>query len=89
MISIFLLWIFHLYLATFEQHLQLEYISVSWYDIPERVVPIRIALIEGCGRHHDLIVRYGMYVSQMTKDMFHLSQTLPGPFLIHDLSPGV
>ena len=42
-----------------------------------------------CGWHHDLVVRYGIYVSQMTKDMFHLSQTLPGPFLIHDLSPGV
>jgi hypothetical protein len=26
-------------------------------------------------------------VSQMTTDMFHMSDTLPGPFLIHDLSP--
>ena len=24
---------------------------------------------------------------QMTTDMFHLSYTLPGPFLVHDLSP--
>ena len=30
--------------------------------------------------------RYGISVSQMTTDMFHLSLTLPGPFLIHDLS---
>ena len=26
----------------------IEYISFSWYDIPEFVVPIRISLIEGC-----------------------------------------
>jgi hypothetical protein len=24
------------------------YISLSWYDIPELVIPIRISLIEGC-----------------------------------------
>ena len=28
---------------------------------------------------------YGISVSQMTTDMFYLSLTLPGPFLIHDL----
>ncbi len=26
-----------------------------------------------CGRHHDLVDRYGISVSQMTTDMFHLS----------------
>jgi len=26
----------------------MEYISLSWLDIPEHVVPIRISLIEGC-----------------------------------------
>jgi len=31
--------------------------------------------------------RYGISVSQMTTDMFHLRLTLPGPFFIHDLSP--
>jgi hypothetical protein len=36
------------------------------------------------GRHYD---RYGIVVSQMTKDMFHLSQTLPGPVHIPDFSP--
>jgi hypothetical protein len=30
------------------------------------------------GRHHDLVDRYGISVSQMTMDMFHLSSTLPG-----------
>jgi hypothetical protein len=40
-------------------------------------------------RHHDLVERYGISVSQMTTDMFHLSQALPGPFLVHDLSPGL
>jgi hypothetical protein len=28
-------------------------------------------------------------VSQMTTDMFHLSETPPCPFLIHDLSRGL
>jgi hypothetical protein len=75
----------------------MEYISLSWYDIPELVVPIGISLIEGCcqqwsyctkgsswlswnhfetftyGRHHDLVDRYGVSVSQMITDMFHLS----------------
>jgi len=39
------------------------------------------------GRHHDLVDRYGISVSQMTTDIFHLSQTPPGSFLIHDLFP--
>ena len=38
---------------------------------------------------YDLVDRYEISVSQMTTDMFHLSQTLPGPFLIHDLLPGL
>jgi hypothetical protein len=33
--------------------------------------------------------RHGISVPQMTKDMFHLSQALPGPFLVLDLSPGL
>ena len=37
----------------------------------------------------DLIDRYGISMSQMTTYMFHLSETLPDPFLIHDLSPGL
>ena len=48
MISISPLWTFHLYVATFQQHLHMEYISLRWYDIPELVVLIRIFLIEGC-----------------------------------------
>ena len=38
---------------------------------------------------YDLVDRYKISVSQMTADMIHLSQTLPGPFLIHDLLPGL
>ena len=41
------------------------------------------------GRHYDLVDRYGISVSQMTMDMSHLSKTLPGLFLIHDLSSGL
>jgi hypothetical protein len=52
MTSIFPLWTFHLYVATFQQHLHMEYISLScsefgnfvitfiWYYIPEIVVHI-------------------------------------------------
>ena len=47
MISIFPLWTFHLYIATFQQLLHMVYISLSWYDIPEFVIPIRISLIDG------------------------------------------
>jgi hypothetical protein len=39
--------------------------------------------------HHDLVDRYGISLSQMTTDMFHLSLTLPGSFLVHDLSPSL
>ena len=46
-ISIFALWTFHLYVATFQQHLHVEYISLGWSDIPAFVVFIRISLIEG------------------------------------------
>ena len=38
MISIFPLWTFHLYVATFQQHLHMVYIYLSWSDIPELVV---------------------------------------------------
>ena len=97
-ISIFPLWTFHLvYVATFQQHLHMEYISLSSYDIPELLLPIRTSLVEACcqqgsywtngsywmklksslwkfyGRHHDLVDRYGISVSQITTDMFHLS----------------
>jgi hypothetical protein len=36
------------------------------------------------GRHHNLVNRYGIFVSQMTTGMFHWSQTFPGPFLRYD-----
>jgi hypothetical protein len=32
---------------------------------------------------------YGVSVSQMTTEMFRLSLSQSGPFLIHDLSPGL
>jgi hypothetical protein len=43
MITIFQLWTFHLYVATFQQYLHMEYISISWSDIPELVVSVRIS----------------------------------------------
>jgi hypothetical protein len=38
------------------------------------------------GRNNNLIDYYGITVSQMTTDKFHLSQALLGPFLVQHLS---
>jgi len=37
------------------------------------------ALRQCYDRHHDLVNRYGIYVSQVITDMFHLSKALPSP----------
>ena len=39
-----LLWTFHLFVVTLQQHMYMEYISLSWSDIPEFVVPMRIPI---------------------------------------------
>ena len=39
---------FHLSIATFQQHLHMEFISLKWYDILDLVFPIMIVWIEGC-----------------------------------------
>ena len=53
------------------------------------MVKLKSSLRKFYGSRDDLVVRYGISVSKMTRDMFHLSQGLPGPFLIHDLLPGL
>ena len=53
------------------------------------LVKMKSSLRKFYGRHHNLVDSYGISVSQMTTDTFHLSQALSGPFLIHDLSPGL
>ena len=37
-----------IYAATFKQHFHMEYLSLSWSDISELVIPIIISLIAGC-----------------------------------------
>jgi hypothetical protein len=44
--SNFTLWRFHLYVAIFQQHLHMDYMSLSWSDIPQLVDPIVNSLIE-------------------------------------------
>ena len=44
-------------------------------------------IVKLSGTYYSSLDIYGISVLQMTMNMFHLSQTLPGPFLIHDLSP--
>jgi len=46
-ISIFPLWTLYLFVATFQQHLYMEYISLSWSDIPKFVVHIHDFLDRG------------------------------------------
>ena len=53
------------------------------------LVKLKSSLRKFYGRHYDLVDPYGISVSQMIMDMFHLSWALPGPFLIHDLSPAL
>jgi hypothetical protein len=36
-------------------------------------VKLKSSLQKFCGRNHDMVARYGIYVPQMTTDMFHLS----------------
>jgi hypothetical protein len=102
---------FHIYVATVQQHLNMEHISLSWYDIPELKVHIMIFLRGLCQQRgywtkgsylfiwmhkfesftvapHDLVNLYGICV---TNDHGYVSLvvTPTGPFLIHDLSPGL
>ena len=51
------------------------------------LVKLKWSLRKFYSSHHDLVDRYGIYVSQMTTDMFHLPHRLPGSFLIHLSSP--
>jgi len=48
MFSIFSLWTFHLYVATFQQHLYMEFIILSWSDCLRLLVPNLISLLEAC-----------------------------------------
>ena len=44
MLSVFTLWTFKLpvYESNFKRHLNVDYISLRWYDIPELLFPIKI-----------------------------------------------
>ena len=53
------------------------------------LVKLRSSLRKFYSRHHDLVNRYRISMSQMATDMFDMSKTHPSPFLIHDLSPGL
>ena len=80
MISIFPLWIFHLHVTTFQQHLYLEYISLfirysrgllltrKLLDQRFLVAKLKSSLRRLYGRHHDLVNCYGIYVSQMSEE---------------------
>ena len=46
------------------------------------LVKLKSSLRNFYGPHRDLVDIYGICMSQMTKDMLYLPQTLPGPFPI-------
>ena len=46
---------------------------------------MKSSLVKFYDRHHDLVNRYGISVSQMTTNMFHMSEALHSHLLIHDL----
>ena len=48
-----------------------------------------MSLRKRCSRHHDLVNRYWVSVSQMTTDMFRLSLSQSHPYFIRDLLPGL
>jgi hypothetical protein len=50
------------------------------------VVKLKASLRKYYDRHHDLVNRYELSVSQMTTDIFRLSYSQFGSFIIHDLS---
>jgi hypothetical protein len=72
---------------------QLRYIYIAFTGVAGMLLHLYILLESSfrkfCGCPHNLIDRYGISLSQMTTDMFHLSYALPGPFLMHDLSPAL
>ena len=39
--------------------------------------------------HHDMVKRNGIYASQMTMNLFRLSYSQSGPFLMYDILPGL
>ena len=53
------------------------------------LVRLKSSLRKCYGRHHAFADRYGLFLSQITTDMFHFSSTLLGHFLIHDLLPSL
>ena len=53
------------------------------------LVKLKLSPRKFYGHHHDLVDRYGIYVSQMNTDMFYLSQILPGAFVIHGFVTGL
>jgi hypothetical protein len=54
-----------------------------------QVVTLKSSLRTFYSRHHDLINRNGISVSQITTDMLRLSSSESGLFLIHEFSPGL
>jgi hypothetical protein len=48
--------------------------QIFYFKLDEiKLVKLKSSLRQFYGRHHDLVGRYGISVSQMTTDMFHLS----------------
>ena len=64
-----------------------EGLLLTWILCGFLVVMLKSSLRQFYCRHHNLVNRYGISMSQMATDMFHVSSSRLGPFLTHDLSP--
>ena len=67
--SNFSLWTFHLYVAIFQQHLHMNYISFLWYHIIQLVVPFKIYLIDCCSLQNKQ-VHQGFLLVRLTSSRF-------------------
>ena len=76
------------YLQTVNKNLNYTLLIENIVNLLNQVfllLKLKASLRKFYDRHHDLVDRYGISVSRMISDMFHLLQKLTGPFLIHDL----
>jgi hypothetical protein len=93
MISIFPLWTFHFYVATFQHDLHMKYISLRWYDIPELVVVSSSCSTSGTrrvnlvtnpvisrewGKYREVFTTSGTYPWSFVKQIFHNGQPSHG-----------
>jgi hypothetical protein len=76
---IFPLWTFHLYVRTFQQHLHMEYISLSWSSGTRRVNLVTNQVIcHEWGKDREMFTTSGIYPWSFVTQIFHSIQPCRG-----------